>query len=129
MLLHLQSLTLQSILFLCKRIRIQVQGTVFFIINTLFFIDQVLHTVLRLPEVLYFASTQWIVPFTFSSCESGTTLCLRIISTVTTVTFPSSSFSNPVHFTKYAFIRRTSLPGNRRKYFFGGSSIKSSRSI
>ena len=56
--------------------------------------------------------------FYFSSVRAGSALGSpdhRL--QCTTVTFPFSSFSNPVQVTKYASIRRTSLPGNIRTIF------------
>src|SRR5439155_5781001 len=41
---------------------------------------------------------------------------------------PDASLTTTVHVMKYAHLRRTSLPGDSRKNFFGGSSRKSSRS-
>ncbi len=42
---------------------------------------------------------------------------------------PSAAFTTSVQVMKYAPRRRTSFPGARRKNFFGGSSMKSSRSM
>ena len=44
-------------------------------------------------------------------------------------TLPSASLTTSLQVTKYAERSRTSRPGARRKNFFGGSSMKSSRSI
>ena len=43
--------------------------------------------------------------------------------------FPAASFTTYVQVMKYAERSRTSRPGARRKNFFGGSSMKSSRSM
>ncbi len=47
----------------------------------------------------------------------------------TSVTSPAASFTTAVQVTRYPYRSRTSRPGASRKNFFGGSSMKSSRSI
>ena len=68
--------------------------------------------------------TQWIVPRTFLQSGLFPPLDSGSYVAYTQVTLPSSSTSYPVHVTKYAFIRRTSLPTYKRRYFLGFSLLK-----
>ena len=73
--------------------------------------------------------TQWIVPRTFLHPDCFLLWILDHMSHIHRLHCRPHLHHIHVHVTKYAFIRRTSLPTYKRRYFLGFSILKSSRSI
>ena len=130
MLLHRRSSALHKQFFLTvQRIRINVHRSVFFIIHTLLFIDQVL---IQTYLCLFCIRCCHPVDRTFdlTSCKSASALSLRIVSTVYNCHIAILILSQSLH-TLQSMPASDALhyPGTDGNIFSAAPSMKSSRSI